>query len=105
MDKHPTPPPHDAAFLAERDPAKIREWVTSYLTAVVEWSSDDDLLHAFETVSDSPVPRALSRCAGRSRRASPAVAATGSGGCPAPRVRRARTTRRRSPRRWLPAAR
>lgn len=50
MHKHPTPPPHDPAFLAQRDPARIREWLTSYLTAVVEWSSDIDLLHAFETV-------------------------------------------------------
>jgi hypothetical protein len=50
VDKHPTPPPDDPAFLAERDPAKIREWVTSYLTTLLEWSSDTDLLHAFETV-------------------------------------------------------
>jgi len=50
MRKHPTPPPADAAFLAERDPAKIRDYLTRYFAEVLEWKTDADLLHAFETV-------------------------------------------------------
>lgn len=69
MDKHPTAPPHDPAFLAKRDPHKIRDWLIEYFTAVVDATMADGtggagegsaLLRAFDTVwTFEEVPRGI----------------------------------------------